>query len=137
MGIFTRENHSEIRENKKDTKGIIAIFKALSGNDQLMWVALAYLFYCVAIYITNSLEVYYFTYIMGMPKAFSIFSTINIFLGIISTSLFPILSKKITRKTLFSCCLGLMLIGIALFAVAGSNLPLVLLAASMFGFLNK
>lgn len=134
VGIFTRENHSEIRENKKDTKGIIAIFKALSGNDQLMWVALAYLFYCVAIYITNSLEVYYFTYIMGMPKAFSIFSTINIFLGIISTSLFPILSKKITRKTLFSCCLGLMLIGIALFAVAGSNLPLVLLAASMFGF---
>lgn len=99
-----------------------------------MWVALAYLFYGVAINITGSLEVYYFTYIMGMPKAFSIFSTINVFLGIISTSLFPLLSKKMSRKALFTSCLAVMLCGMGLFAVAGSNLPLVLLAASIFGF---
>ena len=134
VGLFTREVNSDIRKNKKDTKGIIGIFKALSGNDQLMWVALAYLFYGVAINITGSLEVYYFTYIMGMPKAFSIFSTINVFLGIIATSLFPLLSKKMSRKTLFTSCLAVMLCGMGLFAVAGSNLPLVLLAASIFGF---
>lgn len=134
VGLFTREVNSDIRKNKKDTKGIIGIFKALSGNDQLMWVALAYLFYGVAINITGSLEVYYFTYIMGMPKAFSIFSTINVFLGIIATSLFPLLSKKMSRKVLFTSCLAVMLCGMGLFAVAGSNLPLVLLAASIFGF---
>ena len=103
VGIFTRENHSVLRENKKDTKGIIAIFKALSVNDQLMCVAGAYLFYCIAIYITNSLEVYYFTYIMGMP-----------------TALFPAFSRKLTRKALFSCCLIMMLAGLGLFAFAGS-----------------
>lgn len=134
VGLFTREVNSDIRKNKQDTKGIVGIFKALSGNDQLMWVALAYLFYGIAINITNSLEVYYFTYIMGMPKAFSIFSTINIFLGIIATSLFPILSKKLSRKALFTSCLVVMLCGMGLFAVAGSNLPLVLVAASVFGF---
>ena len=134
VGLFTREVNSDIRKNKKDTKGIIGIFKALSGNDQLMWVALAYLFYGVAINITGSLEVYYFTYIMGMPKAFSIFSTINVFLGIIATSLFPLLSKKMSRKALFTSCLAVMLCGMGLFAVAGSNLPLALLAASIFGF---
>ncbi|WP_301050057.1 PTS sugar transporter subunit IIA [Lactobacillus intestinalis] len=134
VGLFTREVNSDIRKNKQDTKGIVGIFKALSGNDQLMWVALAYLFYGIAINITNSLEVYYFTYIMGMPKAFSIFSTINIFLGIIATSLFPILSKKLSRKVLFTSCLVVMLCGMGLFAVAGSNLPLVLVAASVFGF---
>lgn len=134
VGLFTREVNSDIRKNKQDTKGIVGIFKALSGNDQLMWVALAYLFYGIAINITNSLEVYYFTYIMGMPKAFSIFSTINIFLGIIATSLFPILSKKLSRKALFTSCLVVMLCGMGLFAVAGSNLPLVLIAASVFGF---
>lgn len=134
VGIFTREVNSDIRKNKKDTKGIVGIFKALSGNDQLMWVACAYLFYGVAINITGSLEVYYFTYIMGMPTAFSIFSTINIFLGILATSLFPVLSKKLSRKALFTSCLVVMLIGMGLFSVAGSNLPLVLLAASIFGF---
>lgn len=132
--LFTREVNSDIRKNKKDTKGIVGIFKALSGNDQLMWVAAAYLFYGVAINITGSLEVYYFTYIMGMPTAFSIFSTINIFLGIFATSLFPILSKKLSRKALFTGCIVVMLLGIALFSVAGSNLPLVLIAASTFGF---
>lgn len=134
VAIFTREKQSKLRKNKKDTKGIIGIFKALSGNDQLMWVAFAYLFYCTAIYLTNALEVYYFTYIMGMPKAFSIFSTINIFLGIISTSIFPIISKKVTRRFLFTCALGLMIAGLILFAFSESNLALVLLAASMFGF---
>lgn len=134
VGLFTREVNSDIRKNKKDTKGIVGIFKALSGNDQLMWVAAAYLFYGIAINITGSLEVYYFTYIMGMPTAFSIFSTINIFLGIFATSLFPILSKKLSRKALFTGCIVVMLLGIALFSVAGSNLPLVLIAASTFGF---
>lgn len=133
VGIFTREVNSSIRKNKKDTVGVIGIFKVLSGNDQLMWVGCAYLFYCVAINIVNSLEVYYFTYIMGRPKAFSIFSTINIFLGIIATSLFPILSKKLSRKTLFTCALLCLLCGLGLFAVAGDNLALVLLAASLFG----
>ncbi|KRM26295.1 PTS sugar transporter subunit IIA [Limosilactobacillus panis] len=134
VGIFTRETNSEIRKNKKDTVGIVGIFKALSGNDQLMWVACAYLFYCVGINIINSLEVYYFTYIMGAPKAFSIFSTINVFLGIIGTSLFPFFSKHLSRKTLFTSLLVFMLCGIALFTVAGDNLALVLIAASMFGF---
>jgi lactose/raffinose/galactose permease len=134
VGIFTRETNSEIRKNKKDTVGVVGIFKALSGNDQLMWVACAYLFYCVGINIINSLEVYYFTYIMGAPKAFSIFSTINVFLGIIGTSLFPFFSKHLSRKALFTSLLVFMLCGIALFTVAGDNLALVLIAASMFGF---
>lgn len=134
VGIFTREVNSDIRKNKKDTVGVVGIFKALSGNDQLMWVACAYLFYCVGINIINSLEVYYFTYIMGAPKAFSIFSTINVFLGIIGTSLFPLFSKHLSRKALFTSLLVFMLCGIALFSVAGDNLALVLIAASMFGF---
>lgn len=134
VGIFTRETNSEIRKNKQDTVGVIGIFKALSGNDQLMWVACAYLFYCVGINIINSLEVYYFTYIMGAPKVFSIFSTINVFLGIIGTSLFPFFSRHLSRKALFTSLLVFMLCGIALFTVAGDNLVLVLIAASMFGF---
>lgn len=134
VGIFTREVNSDIRKNKKDTVGLVGIFKALSGNDQLMWVACAYLFYCVGINIVNSLEVYYFTYIMGRPKAFPIFSTINVFLGIIATSLFPFFSKHLSRKALFTTLLCCMLGGIVLFAFAGNNLGLVLAAASLFGF---
>ena len=145
VGIFTREVNSSIRKNKQDTVGIVGIFKVLSGNDQLMWVGCAYLFYCVAINIVNSLEVYYFTYIMGRPKAFSIFSTINIALGIVATSLFPILSKKFSRKTLFTCALICLLCGLGLFAVAQAHnfkllmfaVPAVLVVISIFVFGKK
>ena len=39
-----------------------------------------------------------------------------------------------SRKALFTSCLVVMLCGMGLFAFAGSNLGLVLLAASVFGF---
>lgn len=134
VGLGTREVDSDIRKNKQDTVGVMEIFKALAKNDQLLWVALAYLFYGVGINILGSLEVYYFTYIMGKPKSFSILSIINIFLGLIAASLFPVLSKKFSRKGVFAGCLVFMLGGIAIFTIAGSNLWLVLLAAAMFGF---
>lgn len=134
VGLGTREVDSDIRKNKQDTVGVMEIFKALAKNDQLLWAALAYLFYGVGINILGSLEVYYFTYIMGKPKSFSILSIINIFLGLIAASLFPVLSKKFSRKGVFAGCLVFMLGGIAIFTIAGSNLWLVLLAAAMFGF---
>lgn len=134
VGLGTREVNSDIRRNKQDTVGVMEIFKALAKNDQLLWAALAYLFYGVGINILGSLEVYYFTYIMGKPKSFSILSIINIFLGLIAASLFPVLSKKFSRKGVFAGCLVFMLGGIAIFTIAGSNLWLVLLAAAMFGF---
>ncbi|MBZ5943173.1 MFS transporter, partial [Weissella cibaria] len=78
VGLGTREVDSDIRKNKQDTVGVMEIFKALAKNDQLLWAALAYLFYGVGINILGSLEVYYFSYIMGKPKSFSILSIINI-----------------------------------------------------------
>ncbi|NME33062.1 glycoside-pentoside-hexuronide (GPH):cation symporter [Ligilactobacillus ruminis] len=134
VGCCTREVNSEIRENKEDTVGVIGVFKAVAKNDQLLWVAFAYLFYGIGVNILGALEVYYFTYIMGQPKSFSILSTINIFLGMVSAALFPVLSKKFSRKTVFGGCLVFMLCGIGVFALAGNNLALVLLAAVMFAF---
>src|SRR5699024_8028459 len=45
VGIGTREVDNKLRENKEDTAGVSAVFKMLVKNDQLMWVALAYLLY--------------------------------------------------------------------------------------------
>src|SRR5699024_11979624 len=42
--------------------------------------------------------------------------------------------KRMSRKQFFTCCLVVMLCAMGIFAFAGSNLPLVLLAASLFGF---
>lgn len=132
VGFGTREVENDLRENKEDTAGVSAVLKMLVKNDQLMWVAIAYLFYGVGINLVNALELYYFQYIMGYAKGFTILQTINMFVGVVSVFAFPVLANKLNRKPLFMWCLTLMLAGIALFSVAGSNLALVLIAAEMF-----
>ena len=42
--------------------------------DQLMAIAVTYLVYTTGIQIVNSFQLYYFTYILGDSKAFSILS---------------------------------------------------------------
>ena len=132
VGIGTREVDNKLRENKEDTAGVSAVFKMLVKNDQLMWVALAYLLYGVGINLVNALELYYFQYIMGDPKGFSLLQFINMFVGIFVVCSFPKLADKLNRKPLFIWCLVTMLIGIGLFTVAGKSLLLVLIAAELF-----
>ncbi|KLD58561.1 hypothetical protein WP50_25315 [Lactiplantibacillus plantarum] len=43
----------------------------LARNDQLMWLSLMYGIYTAGIAITNSLELYYFTYILGDASKFT------------------------------------------------------------------
>lgn len=132
VGIFTREKRDKLRENKEETKGIKAVFKVLLRNDQLLWTAIGYIFYCTGIYLLNSLELYYFQYIMGYAEGFSILQTINMFVGIFAVSAFPPLAKRFGRKKVLYLCFLSMFAGIALFAFAGSNLAPVLVAAELF-----
>ncbi|MEE5988952.1 PTS sugar transporter subunit IIA [Ligilactobacillus equi] len=134
VGFFTREVNSEIRENKEDTVGVFQVLKAVGQNDQLLWIAIAYMFYGIGNNILGSLEVYYFTYIMDQPTSFSILSTINIFLGMGAAAIFPWLSKHFSRRAVFTGALTVMLIAIGCFSMAGSNLAFVLFSAVLFAF---
>ncbi|MBM6813040.1 glycoside-pentoside-hexuronide (GPH):cation symporter [Limosilactobacillus reuteri] len=134
VGIFNREVDSDIRHNEKDTVGVIGVFKAVAKNDQLLWVALAYLAYGIGNNITNSLIIYFFTYIVGKATAFSVLSTINIFAGMAATALFPILSKKFSRHQMFAGCLLVMVLGLGLFAFAGQSVALSLAAGIIYAF---
>lgn len=134
VAIFTKEKENKLRNNKHDTKGIKEVFKVLAKNDQLLWTAISYILYCIAIYTVNSLELYYFQYIMDYKEGFSILQGINIAVGIIAIFLFPILSKLLGRRKLFNLSIWCMVIGLAIFFIASDNFVLVLIAAEMFFF---
>lgn len=136
VGLNNREVDSEIRKNTEDTT-LKGVFKILAGNDQLMWTALTYLTYGIANNIVCSLEIYYFTYIVGAPSAFSIMSTINVIIGVICASIFAPISKKFSRKVLYSISLFVMLIGIGLFVIAGKSAAMAIAACVVFGFPNQ
>ncbi len=131
VGIGTKEVDSDLRKNKEKTT-FKKVLHILTHNDQLMWIALSYGIYTTGVTLVNSLELYYFTFILGNSSAFSIFASLNIVTGLLSVSLFPKLADKLNRRNLFFWCILTMIIALVLFVFAGQSLPMVLIAAVLF-----
>ena len=131
VGMFTHEQKSLLRENKEQTK-FKDILKILVKNDQLLAIAMSYLFFTTGQTLLNSFELYYFTYILGNSKAFSILGGLNTVVGVISVFAFPLFSGKIGRHKLFYGAATIEVIGAIIFAFAGKSLALVLLGAELF-----
>lgn len=131
VGMFTHEQQSLLRENKEQTK-FKDILKILVKNDQLLAIAMSYLFFTTGQTLLNSFELYYFTYILGNSKAFSILGGLNTVVGVISVFAFPLFSGKVGRHKLFYGAATIEVIGALIFAFAGKSLALVLLGAELF-----
>lgn len=131
VGVGTKEVNSKLRENKEETS-FKRVLWVLIHNDQLMWLSLAYLLYGAGVYLTNSLMLYYFTYILGDASKFTLMGFINMGIGLLSVSLFPSLAKKFDRRNVFIYCILIILASLVLFMFAGKSLPLVLGAAVLF-----
>lgn len=131
VGVGTHEIQSTLRQNKQKTT-LSQVFKVLTKNDQLMWLAVAYWFYGLGVNTLNSLQLYYFSYILGNSHGYTILYSINTVVGLVSVTLFPSLAKKFNRKRLFYICIITMLAGIGVFSLAHGSLAVVLLGAELF-----
>ncbi|MDN6900540.1 MFS transporter [Oenococcus sicerae] len=131
VGLGTKEVDSDLRKNAEKTS-IKDVFRVLTRNDQLMWMSLSYGFYSAGIQITNALELYYFTFILGHSSQFSILAIINTFVGVVAVMLFPPLAKKFNRRNVFFISIAILLVGIVVFMMAGKSLALVLIGAELF-----
>lgn len=131
VGLGTKEKNSELRKNKEKTT-FRGVLKVLTRNDQLMWLSLTYGLYTAGMQITNALELYYFTYILGDASKFSILASINAIIGVFAVIAFPPMAKKFSRRNVFFISIAVMIIALVLFLVAGSSLPMVIAAAVLF-----
>lgn len=131
IGFGTKEVNSRLRENKEDTS-FKRVLWILVHNDQLMWLSLAYLLYGAGVYLTNSLMLYYFTYILGDAAKYTLLGFINMAIGLLSVSLFPSLAKKFNRRNVFIYCVLIIIASLILFMFAGKSLIIVLTAAVLF-----
>lgn len=131
LGLGTKEETSALRENKTETS-FKEVFSILLKNDQLLWVAIAYLIYGLGVNIINNFNLYYFIYVLGDAKQFSFLGVINVIIGLLAVALFPTLTMKFSRRRLFFGSVSVMLIGIILYALAGSSVIMTLFAAGLF-----
>ena len=131
LGLGTHEQDNALRENKEDTSAK-DVLKVLTKNDQLLWMAIAYLVYGIGINIVNNFNLYYFIYVIGDATKFSILGVINTVIGLLAVAAFPILTTKFSRRKLFFSSIAVMTAALVLYAMSGTNVTLALVAAGLF-----
>ena len=131
LGLGTKEQASALRENKKETT-FKEVFSILGKNDQLMWIAITFLIFCFGQDLVNSFQMYYFAYILGDSTYLSFLGIINVIIGLLAVALFPILTTKFKRRNLFFYSVVIMIVALLIYAFAGTNSVLVLIAAGLF-----
>lgn len=131
LGLGTHEQENALRENKEETSAK-DVMKVLTRNDQLLWMAIAYLVYGIGIDIVNNFNLYYFIYVIGDATKFSILGVINTVIGLLAVAAFPILTTKFSRRKLFFSSIAVMTAALVLYAMSGTNVTLALVAAGIF-----
>ena len=131
LGLGTHEQENALRENKEETSAK-DVMKVLTRNDQLLWMAIAYLVYGIGINIVNNFNLYYFIYVIGDATKFSILGVINTVIGLLAVAAFPILTTKFSRRKLFFSSIAVMTAALVLYGMSGTNVTLALVAAGLF-----
>lgn len=132
---FSKENNTILRRQEKNEKySIVDVFKAIFMNDQLMWLAISYMFYAIANVATTGVLMFYFKFVIGRVSEFALVGVISMITGIIAVPLFPILTRLITRRYVFILGIILMLLGYTSFLVAGNNIGIITLGLILFYF---
>ncbi|MDD3921106.1 MAG: glycoside-pentoside-hexuronide (GPH):cation symporter, partial [Eubacteriales bacterium] len=100
-GVFKQEEHTTL-------KGMVtAIFK----NDQLLYTAIAMALFMIGYDTTTSFGLYYFKYVFDNEAMYSVFAVILGVSQIAALAVFPVFSKRYTRKQLYAAGTVLVVIG--------------------------
>lgn len=120
-----KEGKSKIINPKQDKTPFKDILKIIFKNDQLVVIIISILLFNIGYFITTALGIYFFEYDFQKYGGveFTIFSGILAVSQLTALSLFPILTKKFTRKRLFTYSIIMVTIGYLLFMSVGYVLP--------------
>ena len=114
------------KEEKTDLK---QMWRALVGNDQLMWVTLSMALFMVGYVTTTSFATYYMQYVFGNIDMYAILAAVVGVAQIAALLIFPLFSKKFNRKQLYTGATILVVLGYLIFLFAENSLVLIAVCA--------
>lgn len=85
------------------------------GNDQLLWTAIAMVLFMTGYLTTTTFGTYYFKYVYGDESMYSPFGAVLVASQLLGYAVFPALSKRFSRRTLYTIATGLILAGYLVF----------------------
>ncbi len=115
-----KERRDVFKQEEKTT--IRGMFKAIFKNDQLLFTVIAMALFMIGYMTTTGLGLYFFKYAYGDEGMYSVFAGVVGVSQIGALLVFPALSKRFTRKTLYGFSTLLVLAGYALFFFSPMNI---------------
>ena len=120
--LSTKEKNVVYGEKKKFS--FKKIFTVLKSNDQLIVFMLFAMLSNAGWYLTSGTAVYYFSDVLGQPKAQSLFQTIGAAGSVLGLAVIPVLSKWLNKKRIYQVSLVITIVGYALMYLFGPVLKI-------------
>ena len=121
-----KEDRSYLETEDKTT--LKDLFGALVHNDQLMVTALSMVLFMVGYCTTTGLGYQYFEYVFKDTGVYIVFAAVLAVAQLTALSLFPVFSKKFTRKQLYTAAMIAITISYLLFFLSFEILPIIVVA---------
>lgn len=124
IGVKEDRSHLEV-EDKTTLKDL---FGALVHNDQLMVTALSMVLFMIGYCTTTGLGYQYFEYVFKDTSVYIVFAAVLAVAQLTALSLFPVFSKKYTRKQLYTAAMIAITVSYLLFFLSFEVLPIIVVA---------
>ena len=122
-----KENPAIIQsEEKTDLK---QMWRALAGNDQLMWTTLSMALFMVGYTGTVGLAIYYMKYIFGNEGMYVVLVAVCGVAQLSTLTIYPYVAKRFTRRQLYTFATILVLAGYCIFFFAEISILLIAFGA--------
>lgn len=121
--VFSTKERNVIYNNNEKFS-FKQMFKVIATNDQLVVFIVFAMLSNAGWYLTSGTAVYYFTDVLGEPKAQSLFSTIGAVGSALGLLVIPILSKKMNKRAIYQFSLCLTIVGYILMFIFGPVLKI-------------
>ncbi len=96
--------------------------RVVFGNDQLLWTAIAMVLFMTGYLTTTTFGTYYFKYVYGDEGMYSPFGAVLVASQLVGYAIFPALSKRFSRRNLYTLATGLILAGYVVFFLAPAQM---------------
>ena len=118
-----------VAPEQQESTSLKQMWRALVGNDQLMWTTLSMGLFMVGYCTTVGFALYYMKYLFGDENMYVVLVAVVGVAQLSALAVYPAVAKRMNRKKLYTLGTGLVLAGYLIFFVAEISLVLIALGA--------
>lgn len=114
MVLLTREDRTVVTHSHTRFRDLVQV---IFRNDQLLAIAVSFVLFMTAFAVTTGFGTYYFKYVYGDVDMYGVFAAVLGVSQITALALYPVVAARMTRRTLFTVALFVVLGGYGLFFI--------------------